>query len=303
MQKSRFRLPGEIILLIAAIVWGTSFVAQSVGSENVESFTFNGVRCLIGALVLFLTVKVIGYKPSKEEQKKLWLGGAVCGVLLFFAVNLQQLAISYVDAAGNKALVGKVGFLTALYILFVPIIGIFFRKKTGFIVWISVVIAVIGAYLLTGGEAGAGKMNLSDLYAILCAVMFALQIIAVDKYAPDVDCIRLSMVQFIVCGVLSMITAFLFEEPNLPSLMDAKWSILYSGIMSSGIAYTLQMLGQKNCRRPQVASLIMSLESVICTLSGFVFLHQTLSARELIGCALMFTAVVLTQVKTGEANG
>ena len=299
MTKSKFRLPGEIILLIAAIVWGTSFVAQSVGSENVESFTFNGVRCLIGALVLFLTVKIIGYKPTKEEQKKLWVGGAICGVLLYFAVNLQQLAISYVDAAGNKALVGKVGFLTALYILFVPIIGIFFRKKTGFMVWISVAIAVVGAYLLTGGEAG-GRISLSDLYAILCAIMFALQIIAVDKFAPDVDCIRLSMVQFIVCGALSMITAFIFESPSLPAIMDAKWSILYSGIMSSGVAYTLQMLGQKNCRRPQVASLIMSLESVICTLSGFVFLHQTLSVKELIGCALMFTAVCLTQVKTED---
>ena len=299
MTKSKFRLPGEIILLIAAIVWGTSFIAQSVGSENVESFTFNGVRCLIGAFVLFLTVKIIGYKPTKEERKKLWVGGAICGVLLFFAVNLQQLAISYVDAEGNKALVGKVGFLTALYILFVPVIGVFFRKKTGILVWISVAIAVAGAYFLTGGGVG-GKITLSDFEAILCAVMFALQIIAVDKFAPDVDCIRLSMVQFIVCGVLSMITAFLFEHPSMLSLLDAKWSILYSGIMSSGIAYTLQMLGQKNCRRPQVASLIMSLESVIATLSGFLFLHQKLTAMELIGCALMFAAVCLTQVKAEE---
>ena len=296
------RLPaGEMILLLAALIWGSSFVAQSLGSEHVGSFTYNGVRSLIGAFVLALAAGLIsaktGKRPDREEYKRLITGGCICGVLLFAAVNSQQVAIAWKDSAGNKALIAKVGFLTTLYIVLVPVIGMLFGKKTGLRMWISLGISLLGAYLMTDGAMG--RFTGGDLFAVLCAVMFALQILAVDFFAPGADCLRLSMVQFAVCGFLSMIAAFIWETPALSGILQAKWALLYSGVMSSGIAYTLQMVGQKRCK-PQLASLIMSLESVFCALCGFVFLKEKMSVPELIGCTLMMGAVVLAQIQKEE---
>ena len=295
MKKS---ILGSVYLFFAALIWGTAFVAQSLGSEGVESFTFNGVRCLVGALVLggtSLVLRLLGQKtPDKKEYFRILKGGVLCGLLLFGAVNFQQFAISAVDAAGNRASVGKVGFLTAMYIVMVPVIGMFRGRKTGAVIWISVAVTVVGAYLLAGA-GDLGKIDLSTVLSVLASLMFALQITAVDEYAGDCDCIRLSMVQFATCGVVSLACAFVFETPSLSGIMSVKWAILYSGVMSSGIAYTLQMVGQKHCP-PQLASLIMSLESVFCALSGWVILGQTLSSREMLGCGLMLAAVLLTQL-------
>ena len=298
------KLPGEITLLLAAIIWGSSFVAQSLGSETVECFTYNGVRSLIGAGVLLITVALLnkarGGRPGGQEYKRLIKGGVICGCFLYAAVNAQQYAIAYVDPVLGKTLIGKVGFLTTLYMVLVPVIGIFLGRKTGLMTWISVIVALAGMWLLTGAGVGGG-INASVLASLLSALMFALQIIAVDKYAPNCDCLRLSMVQFTVCGVLSMLTAFIFETPTWQAVYAGKWPLLYSGIMSSGIAYTLQMVGQKNCR-PQVASIIMSLESVFCALAGLLFLGESMCVAEYIGCVLMFAAVLLTQVKTTDAK-
>jgi len=293
---------GSIILFLAALIWGTSFVAQSLGSEGVESFTFNGTRCLVGAFVLLITARVLTFfgvkKPEKAEYLRIIKGGAICGALLFMAVNLQQFAISYTDSLGNKASVGKVSFLTAMYIVLVPVINTIFGKKNSMWAWLSVAIAVVGAYLLAGAEDMNG-VDVPFMLSILSALMFALQIIAVDAFAGDCDCIRLSMVQFTVCGALSLGAAFIFETPTLEGILSVKWAILYSGVMSSGIAYTLQMLGQKRCPA-QLASLIMSLESVFGALSGWLILGQGMSGKELAGCALMMAAVLMTQAKASE---
>ncbi|MBR4234735.1 MAG: DMT family transporter [Clostridia bacterium] len=295
------RFKGELILLVTAVIWGTSFVAQSLGSDRVQVFTYSGVRNLIGALTLFIAVMLMGRRrkaPDRAERRLLLRGGALCGALLFVAMNAQQYAIALPGAGGEKALIGKVAFLTALYIVLVPVLGLFFGRKTSLRVWICVLTATSGAYLLTV-KGGMGKVSLGDAFALLCSVMYAFQIIAVDAYAPKVDCIRLSMYQFAVCGALSMICAFIFEQPTLGAVYSAKWPLLYSGVMSSGVAYTLQMVGQKHTR-PQIASLIMSLESVFSALSGYVFLGQSMTSVELAGCALMFAAVVLTQLPLPE---
>lgn len=290
---------GELILLLASLIWGSSFVAQFLGADDVGCFTYNGVRSLIGAAVLLGTVSLIsaftGVRPDRTEYKRLAAGGAICGALLFVAVNAQQAAIAFTDGSGNKALIGKVAFLTTLYIVLVPILGLFSGKRSGLRIWIAVAIAAAGAYLLTGGSA-AGKLTGGDTFAILSALMFALQILAVDRFAAGADCLRLSMVQFTVCGILSMGAAFLTEDVRLSGILSAKWPLLYSGVMSSGIAYTLQMLGQKRCR-PQLASLIMSLESVFSALCGWLFLQQKLTLIELGGCALMMAAVLLAQTE------
>ncbi len=289
-------LSGQGALWLTAFIWGTAFAAQSLGAQHLGCFTINGVRSLLGALTIFLCVRLLNRKrggtPSREEYKTLAKGGVLCGILLFGAANLQQAAISQVDSNGELANIGKVSFLTAVYLVLVPVLGAFAGRKTGWLTWLSVLISLFGAYLLTV-RGSMGGFSLSDALALGCAVLFSLQILLVDRLAPNVDCLRLSMLQFITCGVLSMLCAFVFEHPSPEALWQARGPVLYAGILSSGIAYTLQMVGQKNCP-PQVASLIMSLESVFGALSGYVVLGQALSLTELCGCALMLGAVLLT---------
>ncbi|MBQ4158348.1 MAG: DMT family transporter [Clostridia bacterium] len=305
MPKKKFAIPGSVILLLAALAWGSAFVAQSLGSDSVRPFTFNAARSLLGALVLvpvFLTFDRVNKKPKKSGGKTLLIGGVLCGVLLFMACNLQQFAISYVDTAGKtaeeletieKANIGKVAFLTALYIVLVPVFGAFMKKKAGIQVWLGVLIALIGMYFLSikpGFTISGG-----DIYAFLCAFAFALQIIVVDEVVDKVDPIRLSCLQFLVCGILSSVCAAIFDKPALSDILNAWAPILYMGVVSSGIAYTLQIIGQSRCNSV-VASLVMSMESVFSALFGFLILHQAMLGREIAGCVLMLFAIVLAQI-------
>lgn len=281
-----------VMLFTAAIIWGFAFVAQSAGMDYVGPFTFNAVRCLVGGLVL---LPVAMYWGKGEERrginKEVLIGGVLCGLLLTFAMNLQQVGIM-------TTTVGKAGFLTALYIVIVPVLGLFFKKKCGATVWVGVGCSLIGLYMLcmTGNIL---QVATGDWLLLACAVIFSVHILVIDHFSPKVNGVWLSCIQFLVAGVLSSGLMFTLETPKLTGLWDAKWSILYAGILSSGVAYTLQILGQKNYN-PTIAVLILSLESGFSVLGGFLILHETMSARELLGCGLMFVAIVLAQLPGGK---
>lgn len=291
------------MLFLAALIWGFAFVAQSAGMDYVGPFTFNAVRCIIGAIVL-VPVALLWKQPDKREKtedkqtlkdsatwfkrnKTLLLGGISCGVLLGVATNLQQIGILSTS-------VGKAGFLTALYIVLVPVAGLFFKKKCGLNVWIGVICSLMGLYLLcmTGGSF---RLATGDLFLLGCAVVFTGHILVIDYFAPKVNGVWMSCIQFLVAGIISAILMFFTEAPTWASIWNAKLPILYAGVMSCGVAYTLQILGQKNYN-PTIAVLILSLESCFSVLGGFLILHETLSARELCGCALMFAAIILAQL-------
>ena len=281
-----------LLLLLTATIWGVAFVAQSVGMDYVEPFTFNGVRNLLGALVLLPVICGMSGERDVAEEKKdtktLWLGGVLCGLCLCVASSLQQIGIQYTTA-------GKAGFLTAMYIIMVPVFGLFLKKKCSPFVGISIVLATVGLYLLSIKEGfNIGK---GDIYVILCAVVFSMHILVIDYFAPKCNGVKLSCIQFLVCGVLCSVIALVMEEPTLSGILAAWLPIAYAGVMSCGVAYTLQIIGQKGMN-PTVASLILSLESVISVLAGWLLLHQTLSAREIIGCAIMFAAIILAQLPT-----
>lgn len=276
------QLKGSAVLFLAAVVWGFAFVAQSEGMRYVGGFTFNCVRSLIGGLVLVPCIFLMREKIDRTVLR----GGICCGIPLCIASNLQQQGIKYTT-------VGKAGFITALYVVLVPIFGLFLHKRVGKTVWIGLALAVAGLYFLCIN--GQFTVEIGDLLVFLCAIFFALQILSVDHFAPRVDCVALSCIEFLTSGILSAVPMFMFETVSWERLMDAAAPILYAGVMSCGVAYTLQIVGQKNMN-PTVASMIMSLESVISVLAGFLLLHQKLSARELVGCALMFAAVLLSQL-------
>ena len=291
------KLKSSLILLLTATIWGVAFVAQSAGMEHVGGFTFNCVRSLIGGIVLIpciflLRKRKVHEQPNTESYKTLMIGGISCGIVLCIASNLQQQGIKYTT-------VGKAGFITALYIVLVPILGIFLHKKVGKTVWFGLILAVAGLYFLCINERFT--VGLGDLLVLACAAVFAVHILVIDYFAPLVDCVAMSCIQFFTCGVLSAIPMFLFENVNLVDILAASGPILYAGVLSCGVAYTLQIIGQRNMN-PTVASMILSLESVISVLAGLVILHQKLSGRELLGCALMFVAVVLSQLPQKEEN-
>ena len=281
-----------LLLLLTATIWGVAFVAQSVGMDYVEPFTFNGLRNLLGALVLLPVIYGMSGKKAAAVEKKdtrtLWLGGVLCGLCLCVASSLQQIGIQYTTA-------GKAGFLTAMYIIMVPVFGLFLKKKCSPFVGISIVLATVGLYLLSIKEGfNIGK---GDIYVISCAVVFSIHILVIDYFAPKCNGVKLSCIQFLVCGVLCSVIALVVEEPTISGILAAWLPIAYAGVMSCGVAYTLQIIGQKGMN-PTVASLILSLESVISVLAGWLLLHQTLSAREIIGCAIMFAAIILAQLPT-----
>ena len=279
---------------MTAVIWGVAFVAQSAGMEYVGPFTYNGVRSILGGLVLLpciaLLDKIRGNLGENDSRTKggreLLAGGVCCGLILFAASSFQQFGIQYTS-------VGKAGFITAMYILLVPIMGIFIHRKAGVKVWIGVVFAVCGLYLLCMSEGL--RLEKGDALVLVCAVIFSLHILVIDFFSPKVDGVRMSCIQFWVCGILSMNCSFLFETPRLSSILQAWKPICYGGIMSSGVAYTLQIVGQRDMN-PTVASLIMSLESVVSVIAGFLILHQAMSVRELSGCCLMVVAIVLAQL-------
>lgn len=292
------QMKNSLLLLLTAFIWGVAFVAQSVGGEAVGCFTFNGVRSLIGAVVLLPVIYFLDVQKKKElgeekfleqkgDKKTLLLGGVCCGVMLCIASNFQQFGISFTT-------VGKAGFITAMYILIVPILGLFMKKRVGVKVWLGVVLATIGLYMLCM-TSESFSLSKGDFLVLICAGFFSLHILIIDYFSPKVDGVRMSCIQFFVCGVISTAIAFVFENPSFSAILSGWLPILYAGVLSCGVAYTLQIVGQKNMD-PTVASLILSLESVFSVLAGWVILHQTLSVRELFGCVLMFLAIILAQL-------
>lgn len=301
MKKQKIPLKNSLILLLTATIWGVAFVAQSVGMDYVGGFTFNAVRSIIGSIVLlpviwFLDRQKTPASRTEEEkksgQKTLLTGGIACGICLCLASNFQQFGIKYTT-------VGKAGFITACYIVIVPILGLFLKKKCSPFIWSAVVMALIGLYLLCitdGFSIGKG-----DILVMICAVLFSLHILVIDYFSPKVDGVKMSCIQFLVCGILSGIPALIFENPQISSILAAWQPILYAGVMSCGVAYTLQIVGQKNMN-PTVASLILSLESCISVLAGWILLGQSMSGKEILGCVIMFAAIILAQLpeKTGN---
>ncbi len=295
--KTRFK--GVFMLLLTAFIWGTSFVAQSVGMESVEAFTFNGIRTLMGACVLFPFILIrdnISAKKMTSEQlkkrrsldKKTIVYGSILGVVLCAASNFQQFAFNYSTS-------GKIAFITAFYMLFVPLLGLLFRKKTGFLTWICVFFGFVGLYFLCINPSDLGAINKGDILSFICSIIFAVHILLVEKFTPDVDGIKLSCVQFAVSGTISCILMFITESPRIEAITSAALPLLYSGIMSCGLAYTFQIVGQKYTEAT-VASLLLCMESVFGVLSGAVILHETLSGREIIGCVIMFAAIIFSQL-------
>ena len=289
-----------ILPLITSFIWGSSFVAQSLGAGKVGGFTFTAARSIpavlvLGALVLILRRVRHEEKYTPQQKKDLLEGGLVCGIFLTLGTNLQQFGIADTTA-------GKAGFITALYIVLVPLAGMFLGKKANKRLFLCVLIAVVGLYFLcfTGGE-GAMSFGRGDFLVFLCAFAFTGHILCVDHYVQKVDGIALSCVQFAVMMVLSTVCAFTFETVDFAALGECTFYILYIGILSSAGGYTLQILAQKD-GDPTVVSLLLSLESFFAVVCGAIILHERMSGREYLGCALMLTAVLLSQLpeKTAE---
>ncbi len=287
-------LRGGVILLLTAIIWGFAFVAQSEGMEKVGALTFQASRMLLASLVLLPTAFIFHKSREKKSgvktaflDKRTLIVGTVCGFFLFAASALQQIGIAYTS-------VGHAGFLTALYILIVPVLGLFTGKRVGARIWLCILLALAGLYLLCmTGEGFA--MSTGDMLVTLCAFVFALHIIAVDKLAGSLDGVKVSFVQMSFAGLLSLVCAFIFEEPHFADIAASWVPIAYAGVLSCGVAYTLQIIGQKYTE-PTVASIIMSLESVFAVLGGALLLSEIPTWWELAGCTLMFAATVISQI-------
>ncbi len=281
-------LKGEVILFIAALIWGIAFVFQSTAADVLGPLTFGACRFLLGALSLLPLLKA-GRHNLKD--KKAIRCGALLGVVIFIGSTLQQYAMAFTTS-------GKAGFITSLYMIFVPIMGyIFFRYRTTKNVIIALILATVGLYLINGASLSFG---LSDLALLVSALFFALHIILVDKYAGGLDSLVISFIQYLTCGAVAMLSAVIFEGIDVGAIKACLPSILYTGILSTGVAYTLQIIGQKNTD-PSVASIILSLESVISAIGGFFILNETLTVVEMVGCLLMFIAVLLAQRRSKDA--
>lgn len=287
----------SLLLLLAAFIWGLAFVSQSKGMDYMHPLTFNGVRALIGAFVLFLYLNIrnrLGGKPDKKiDVKKTIKAGILCGLALTAASTLQQFGIQYTT-------VGKAGFITTLYIIFVPIAGIFFRRKVSPVVWTGAGIAAVGMYLLCMTESL--RLGLGDILIFVCAILFSAHILLVDHFSPDTDGVMISCIQFTVCGIICTTGALIWGSPTFGQIIDGIGSLAYAGVLSCGVAYTLQIVGQEGVN-PTVAALLLSLESVFATIAGWICFKigllktdQTMTPRQIAGCALVFAAVILVQL-------
>ena len=295
------QIRGSIMLFMTALIWGTAFVAQKSGMDTVSPVAFNGIRTLIGAVSLLPVIAIMNMRQgakaenTKEQKKLLWIGGVCGGLFLMAAGNVQQIGICYTTA-------GKTGFITALYVILVPLMGLLLGKRIRPIFWACVAASAVGLYLLCiPAEGGFGNINKGDIIVFICAFLFAGHILCIDYFSPKVDGVKLSCIQFFVAGGVSCIL-MLFIDPalgyTLPTLSDlqAGWfPLFYAGVMSCGVAYTCQIIGQKGLN-PTVASLIMSLESSISVIAGWLFLGQRMGSREILGCVVMFAAIVLAQL-------
>ena len=293
------KLRNCLLLLTAAIIWGMAFVSQKAGMDSMGPLTFNGTRNLIGTAVLIPVILILRNRVPRAERKPLPLkttiiGGLSCGLALTVASTLQQYGLTMTT-------VGKGGFITTLYIIITPILGLLFHRKAPKAVWFCAVLAVAGMYLLCVGEESF-SVSTGDLLVLASSAIFAVHILVIDHFSPLTDGVILSCIQFFVCGVISTIGAFIFEQPSWEQLVSGAVPVLYAGVLSCGVGYTLQIVGQKGVD-PTAAALILSLESVVATISGyaayrigFLKTDQTMTARQIAGCAVVFTAVILVQL-------
>ena len=286
------QIKSSLLLLLATVIWGSAFVSQKIGMDHIGPFTFQAVRSFMAVIGLLPVIYLLDQHKKdgstyirRWKDKKLWTGGLLCGIPLFLACNLQQLGLVEADS-------GKSAFLTAMYIVIVPLIGIFRKRKPSPAIPFSVALAVFGLYALTGA---GGQVTVTDLLLIGCALMFALQITFVDIFAPDVDALRLNTIQVLICAVLSAVVMFITESPTLGGIAQAWLPLAHTGFLSMGAAYSLQIVGQKHLE-PSTASLIMSLESAFALLFGWVILGDRLTTWEAIGCICIFIAVILSQI-------
>ena len=320
-HQPKTSLKGIFLLLITAFIWGTSFVAQSIGMEKIEAFTFNGIRTLMGGLFLFPIIiikELIIRKQSSKDLKKTGTTsgktgntnapsahrniftkralkyGIILGCIFCVASNFQQFAFYYSTA-------GKIAFITALYMFFVPILGLFIKKRVPFLTWICVACGFVGLYFLSITPGELTNINKGDFLALICAFFYGIHILCVEKFSREVDGVLLSCLQFFVGGGISIVLMFIFEKPVLTDILAAGKPLLYSGIMSCGIAYTLQIIGQKYTEAT-IASLLMCMESVFAVLSAAIILQEYLTVREIIGCVIMFIAIIISQVSTAKDN-
>lgn len=283
-------MKANLLLLLAAWIWGFAFVAQKIGSEYVGAFTFNGIRFALGSLTL---IPVLIYFSNKNRNNKGYVklespikGGVAAGCVIFVANTFQQVGMSY-TTAGNAA------FITAMYIVLVPVLGTILKQRISFSNWAGVAFAVIGLYFITI-KGGLTAMNYGDILQVVCAAFFAIHIVLIGHLVKRIDGIQLSIVQFATCSALSLICAVIFEDINLNGIMQGALPILYGGLCSVGIAYTLQVIGQKNAKASH-AALIMSLEAVFGALGGLIILNENLGLRGYLGCALMLAGILISQ--------
>ena len=311
------KMRGNLMLMLTAFIWGSSFVAQKSGMDLIGPLAFNGIRTLIGGIVLipaimFLknwkvkkalqageTAAEVSEEDRKKENRLLIIGGICCGIALLVASNLQQIGIFYTTA-------GKAGFITALYVVLVPICGLFIGKKVRPVIWLCVLASAVGLYLLCmPAEGGFGHINKGDLLIMLCALCFTGHILVIDYFSPKVDGVKLSCIQFFVAGILSIILMFPldpalgFDLPSFSTLIDSWLPVLYAGVRSCGVAYTLQIVAQVDTD-PTVASMILCLESVFAVIAGMIILGESMSLREIAGCLIMFAAIVVSQLPAKE---
>lgn len=294
------KMQSNILLLITAFIWGSAFVAQKSGMDYIEPFTFNGIRTLIGGLVLIPVVLVMSKSKSKEpaqgditpeekakQQKMLIMGGVCCGIALFVASSFQQFGVSHTTA-------GKAGFITTLYVVVVPILSIILRKRVRPIMWLCVVLGAIGLYLLCMTDKSF-SLAFGDMLVLICAVCFAVHIMTVDYFITKADGVKLSCIQFLTAGILGLVCMVIFESPDMKAILDCWVPLLYAGVLSCGVGYTFQVIAQKHAE-PTVASLIMSLESAFAVVCGALLLGESMTPRELSGCVIIFAAVIISQL-------
>lgn len=287
--------------ILAAFIWGTAFVAQDLCADSIGTFAFNATRYFIAVLALLVVIAIsdrakknkpaLTAEEKKAASKQLWLGGLCCGVALAIASNFQQAGL----VAGTDA--GKAGFITALYVVLVPVFGLFFKRKVSLPVWIAVVCSVVALYLLC--IKGDFSLAAGDLLILVCAVCFAVHILVIDHFTAYCDGVKLSCLQFLFAGIISAVCMFLFEDVDFAAIWGCILPLLYVGIFSCGVGYTLQILAQKDSN-PTVVTILLSLESVFAVIAGAIILHQQMTAREYIGCVVMFAAVILAQIQFPE---
>ena len=298
---TKTQLKANILLLLTAAIWGLAFVAQKVGAEHVGAFTFNGIRFALGSISLIPLILLLNKKKENSDVKKEEGGnslkhtiraGIIAGCALFIATSLQQTGVMYTTA-------GKAGFITGLYMVIVPILGLFLKQKVNNTTWIGIVIAIIGLYLLSINEDFS--ISKGDLLVLIGSVGWAIHILLIDNFTKKIDPLKLSSIQFATCSILSLLVAFIFEDINMVGISAALVPILYGGFLSVGVAYTLQVVAQKNAK-PSHAAILLSMESVFSVIGGSMFLGERIGARGLVGCVLIFIAIIVSQLKPSTDN-